>query len=419
MTSGGGSPITRRAIVDKGEHAQRRVDHDVLDDEPTRAPPGASNVSDAKLHPELDPDNRAWTVLGDAGVDASADATVAVFVPALMLNVELHDLNEQADVHLHAGGQGYWVCRMIQALGATAWPCAAVGGEPGVVLESIVRADGFDAGLVTTGAANAVVVDDRRGATRTEIVATGVPSLGRHDIDELYSTVIGRSVRAGVCVVAGSHLAPAIPDDTYRRLVRDLRANGVFVIADLSGSQLEAVLRGGVDLVKLSHEELQDGGWSESGSIRGVVEGIARLRLAGARSVVVSRCERSTICAIEGRVLEVRPPKLEVVDGRGGGDSITAALAVATARGWSLEDAVRLASAAGALNVSRHGLGTGRRDTIEELAAKVDVRELGGSVGDLDGATRAQLYDLARRRKVAGRSAMTRAQLLAAVRSCS
>ena len=49
---------------------------------------------------------------------------------------------------------------------------------------------------------------------------------------------------------------------------------------------------------------------------------------------------------------------------------MTGALAASWASGASLRDALVLGAAAGAGNFLRHGLGTGRRRTIEELAAR-------------------------------------------------
>jgi 1-phosphofructokinase len=53
---------------------------------------------------------------------------------------------------------------------------------------------------------------------------------------------------------------------------------------------------------------------------------------------------------------------------------MTAGLAVGVARGDGLSAAARLGAAAGALNVTRRGLGTGEREEIERLATHVVVR---------------------------------------------
>jgi 1-phosphofructokinase len=178
-------------------------------------------------------------------------------------------------------------------------------------------------------------------------------------------------------------------------------------------------LASGVDVVKLSHEELIADGWASRSSTKSVVEGIRRLHAAGAKRVVVSRQHRTTFAGNDDHIVEVRSPALEVLDGRGGGDSMTAALSVASARALPFEDGLRLAAAAAALNVSRHGLGTGRRDSIEEIARHVEIRdvEIGTSHSprDLGALTKPELYERARREHVSGRSKMTRAELIDAL----
>jgi 1-phosphofructokinase len=52
------------------------------------------------------------------------------------------------------------------------------------------------------------------------------------------------------------------------------------------------------------------------------------------------------------------------------------AIAAAWARGLELHDALVLGAAAGSANFVRHGLGTGRREAVEELATCVAVRPL-------------------------------------------
>jgi 1-phosphofructokinase len=346
------------------------------------------------------------------------DTCVAVFAPALLLTIEIHAGADGSDeIHLHPGGQGYWISKMVQALGATPLTCVAAGGESGHALASLIAADGLDAWLVDMAHGNAVHIDDRRGERLERLGETRIPSLGRHEIDELYSAIVGASMRAGVCVLAGTQLAPMFDHDTFRRLVADLRKNDVVVVADLSGEPLVSALQSGLDVVKVSHEELIAGGWADGDSVAAVVRGIEKLMRAGASTVVVSRQDRSTVAGHDGGFVEVRSPSLEVLDGRGGGDSMTAALAVGSAQRMSFEDTLRLAAAAGALNVSRHGLGTGRRDAIEEIALRVQIKPVSGrSTRAADDAmTVAELRKLAAELDVSGRSTMTRDELLAAI----
>ena len=76
------------------------------------------------------------------------------------------------------------------------------------------------------------------------------------------------------------------------------------------------------------------------------------------------------------RVFEVSVPAMQVVDTRGAGDSLTAGVAAVLAAGGGLEEAVVTGTAAGALNVTRHGLGSGDPDAIAALRAVVSVRDL-------------------------------------------
>jgi 1-phosphofructokinase len=92
--------------------------------------------------------------------------------------------------------------------------------------------------------------------------------------------------------------------------------------------------------------------------------------------VVVSGDEGATLARIEGKTLVATQPRLEAVDHRGAGDSMTAGLAVGLAREIGGEAILRLACAAGAAAVVRHGLGSADPELVAELIDLVDIREV-------------------------------------------
>jgi 1-phosphofructokinase len=59
-----------------------------------------------------------------------------------------------------------------------------------------------------------------------------------------------------------------------------------------------------------------------------------------------------------------------------------AALGASLASGQELDAALRLAVAAGCLNATRHGLGTGTRQQIERLSSHIEIRELTAPVAE-------------------------------------
>jgi 1-phosphofructokinase len=310
----------------------------------------------------------------------SEAVAVAVFAPSPAVTVTVEAVGGAAgekvtEVHLHAGGQGFWVGRMMHRLGVTVTLCAVLGGETGTVLRCLIEGEGLELRGVQSESWNGASVQDRSAGERKVIVETSSAPLRRHDLDALYTATLAAAIDTRTCVLTGT-AHEVVPPDTYRRLARDLAHNGVEVVVDLSGASLAGALEGGVGLVKLSHEEVVRDGYASSDDLDHLVDAIGKLQAAGARDVVISRSGEPALACFDGRLLEAEVPELEVVEPRGAGDAMTAALAVARARRYVAEEMLRLAVAAGSLNTARHGLGTGEREDVERLAGDVSVRSL-------------------------------------------
>lgn len=305
---------------------------------------------------------------------------VSVFAPSPSLTVTIEQVDGKPDVHLHAGGQGFWQARMITALGTPVTLCCALGGETGHVLRHLLAGHDVEVRVRDVTARNGVYVHDRRTGDREPLVEQPPDSLDRHQLDDLYELTVVAGMEAGVTVLSGSvgdAAEEVVPVSVYERLSADLTQNGCRVIVDLAGERLSAALSGPASVVKVSHEELVDDGRARSDTVPDLVKAAREIADAGVELVVVSRAAEPTLAVYDDTEVLVSGPSLRPVDTRGGGDSMTAGLAAGFAQGADIETALRLGAAAGAINVTRHGLGSGSGDAVRALVERVDITPAG------------------------------------------
>lgn len=304
-------------------------------------------------------------------------ADVVIFAPSPVLEITVEEHADGGDVHVHAGGQGVWQARMLMTLGRDVLLCAVLSGETGRVLGHLLTEEGIDVEAVPRGGRGGVFVHDRRGGSREAVIESGGDALSRHELDELYGATLRSGLDAGLVILSGPHGDGVVPSDFYRRLASDLRTADVRVIVDLAGERLDAALEGGVWALKVSDEELSADGRISGTEVPEIVGAMRELQRGGAERVVVTRAEKPALLLDEtGEIVEIIAPELDVVDSAGAGDSFVGAFAAVVADGGTVVDAAVMGAAAGAQNVTRHGLGTGDAETIIRIRDLVEVRPI-------------------------------------------
>jgi 1-phosphofructokinase len=297
-----------------------------------------------------------------------------VFAPSLFLTISVESGSDGSDeIHLHGGGQGFWVAQLMHELGVDVTVVAPIGGEAGTVIRAIVDAAGLELRGVPMNGTTGAHLNDRRSGDLTDLATMHGTVLDRHDVDELYGAMVVEGLDADVCVLAGPGSDPVLGPEVYERLTTDLRANDRLVVTDLSGDALHCALGGGVSVLKTSADDLRDDGLLEANELDKVLWAAHRLATTGADVAVVTRAEEGAIAVRGDDAWIVRAPPLEPVEHRGSGDSLTAGIAAALAAGRPLEEALRMGAAAGALNVTRRGFGSGSRQEIERLTEQVAI----------------------------------------------
>jgi 1-phosphofructokinase len=301
-----------------------------------------------------------------------------VFAPALFLTVTLERRGKADELHVHAGGQGLWIARMLATLGIDVVLCGPFGGETGLVVRTLVIHEGIRLHAVEVESWAGAYIHDRREGGRDVLADVPPQALSRHELDELYGAAVVAALEVPVSVLGGPHEPSPVPPDVYRRLANDIRSGDRRVVADLSGPPLDAVLAGGVDVLKVSHEDIVRDGHARSEALPDLAAAGRDLQQAGATHVVVSRAAEPALLLTGDEAYEIEAPPLEPADAAGAGDSMTAGIAAGLLGHLEIVEAVRLGAAAGTLNATRHGKGSGHRREVERLASQIVARRLDG-----------------------------------------
>jgi len=304
-------------------------------------------------------------------------STAFVFAPSPLLTVTIEAApDESAELHVHGGGQGFWIARMAVTLGVDTTLCGVFGGETGAILESLIAREGITVRAIHTSGDNGSYVHDRRAGDRESIAEVKPRMLSRHEVDDLFGASLAEGMKSDVAILGGPHADEVIPAEVYTRLAAALTALGVPVVADLSGPTMTAALAGGLTVLKVSHEDLINDGRAESDDPKALADAMKGLVEEGARNVVLSRAGDPAMALLDGQLWEVLAPPMHLADHRGAGDSMTAGIAAALAAGKTMTEALRLGAGAGAANVTRRGLATAQQDLVVQLADTVQVRRM-------------------------------------------
>lgn len=297
---------------------------------------------------------------------------LAVFVPSPVLAITI----SAPELHIHAGGQGFWVARMAAELGADVTLCCPLGGETGEVLRGLIERCGIHLVAVTTIEPNGAYIHDEHEGRRTVLRRIPSAPLGRHESDDLYDLTLAAALDADALLLTGPRDPDLVDADLYRRLAKDATRVGTPVLADLTGPALAGALRGGVAVLRISDEEAVDERFAPSRRVVDLFDALRHVRASGANDVVISRGPKGALALIGDDVVRLTAPRFSAAEARGTGDSMFAGLGVGVARHRGLLGGLRLGMAAGALNATRHGLGSGHHAEIERLLPRVVVQAL-------------------------------------------
>lgn len=270
------------------------------------------------------------------------------------------------------GGGGINVARVITTLGGAPEALFLAGGEMGAFLGRLIAEEGITQRPIAIGGQTRVALMVRDDSTGLEyrFLPEG-PEVTAADIERCAAEISAR--RQGYVVASGS-LPPGAPRDSFARLARAAAKNDLPFILDTSGEALAAALdEGGILLLKPSREELENHA-GQSLDERGLEEAaLALVAASKVRLVAVTLGGEGAMLVSAAGVIRRPAMPVPVLSAVGAGDSFLGAMVWAMGERWPLEEAFRLAMAAGAAATSNPGTTLCRKDDVFRL-----FREAGG-----------------------------------------
>lgn len=281
-----------------------------------------------------------------------------------------------------AGGKGLNVARAAVALGAEVAALALLAGHAGRWVAETLTGEGIAGRFAWTDGEtrSCIAIHDATDDTLTELNEAGPPvsPVAWAGFVETLRAELA-SDGAGLIAISGS-LPPGAPPDGLAQLATVGREAGVRVALDAGAPVLGPALETGPWLVKLNAAEAGATlGLPTAADEAGAAEAAGGIAARSGGAVIVTRGLAGAVAVGPGGVaLRVAPPPIRGSYPVGGGDAFLAGVAVATLRGRSFDDALRLGAGAAIANALVRGAGRLDPAEAERLAAVLRVEPIAG-----------------------------------------
>ncbi len=220
------------------------------------------------------------------------------------------------------GGKGINVSMVLKNLGYDSVALGFMAGFTGNEIVRLLEEKEINSDFISVAHGMSRINVKLRSDEESEINGMG-PEIGREDIQKLY-TQLDKLKEGDILVLAGS-IPSVMPESMYMDIMRYLSGRGIDIIVDATKDLLLNVLEYNPFLIKPNNHELGEIFGVKLKTKDDVIPYARRMQEKGARNVLVSMAgEGALLVTEEGRVYESMPPKGEVKNSVGAGDSMVA-----------------------------------------------------------------------------------------------
>ncbi len=283
--------------------------------------------------------------------------------------IRLGSINRTRSENIYCGGKGINVSLVLAELGIKSKALGFVAGFTGAAIEQNLRDSGIDTDFVHLENGCSRINVKIKSEEETEVNGQG-PSISAEKVNELYAK-LDKLTEGDTLVLAGS-IPSSMPDNVYEQILERLSGKGIRTVVDATGNLLMNVLKYRPFLIKPNNHELSDIFGVELNTHEQIAEYAEKLRVMGARNVLVSMAGDGAILVAEnGGVYSCGVCKGNVVNSVGAGDSMVAGFIAGCEKGDTTDYgyALKLGTAAGGATAFSNGLAN--KELIDSLFSSI------------------------------------------------
>lgn len=290
-------------------------------------------------------------------------------------NFEAGRLYRVKKVYRSAGGKGINVARVAATIGENVALAGFKAGNTGNWLETQVKDLGVDTRFVEVegeSRTNNNIIDREKG-TETEVLEMG-PYIKSEDAERFLNT-LEQLLSATKVLVCSGGLPEGIPADFYKTIITAAGKYNLKIILDSSNEMLSEGIKGKPYLIKPNLRELSRFVGKQLTNPGEIVDSCRYIISMGVEVVVASMGGEGSMLVTKDSVLVGRPPKVDIMKTIGSGDSMVAGLAAGLARGYSMEEMLRLGMACATANTQFVEIGYVSTELVEKYLGEVVIED--------------------------------------------
>lgn len=296
--------------------------------------------------------------------------TTVTLNPALDKTIHLKELNIGEVNRIERlenipGGKGINVAKVIFQLGGEVNATGFLGGFVGENIESLLKGR-FPCVFVKIAGetrSNSNILSEN--GIVTEILEPG-PVVSETEVNCFLDKYLSVIAESNVVVLSGS-VPRGVPDAIYQKLIALAKEKGKKVILDTSGSLLVQGIKACPDLIKPNKAELEYLAGKKLESLEEIEKAAEQIREQGVSAVLVSLGADGILYVGEEGHYALKPPKIEVKNTVGCGDSLVAAMAMGMEKNEDIEKMLRYAVAVSTANALTTESGSVEIDIVQSI----------------------------------------------------